>query len=220
MCSLLTLSQKNWGGAMKKICSTTLSNNKIDVFVMGSCLMSCEEMAYGLKGYVKYIVATEDDFFDNFIDTSAMMQQLENSINADDSANAFSNSIVASNKDNATILSNVDVDLINSTDLKKAIDTLSADLLGDSKKYSPAVVSNLNIYGNKIYNSVMNNLVLRFPSNVTSEFFFDFVSKVRRSCVQFPAVCLIPAPLPLPYSRNNTPTAPFLQVLNSLCAAA
>jgi hypothetical protein len=58
-----------------------------------------------------------------------------------------------------------------------------------------------------------------FPSE-RPEFFFDFVSKVRRSCVQFPAVCLIPAPLPLPYSRNNTPTAPFLQVLNSLCAAA
>ena len=56
--------------------------------------------------------------------------------------------------------------------------------------------------------------------DVATEFFFDFVSKVRRSCVQFPAVCLILAPLPLPYSRNNTPTAPFLQVLSSLCAAA
>jgi len=78
---------------------------------------------------------------------------------------------------------------------------------------------NIN-YANLRKNYQKNKLSGYISLDYGSEFFFDFVSKVRRSCVQFPAVCLIPAPLPLPYSRNNTPTAPFLQVLSSLCAAA
>ncbi|MFH0771037.1 MAG: hypothetical protein V1933_00210, partial [Candidatus Omnitrophota bacterium] len=65
----------------------------------------------------------------------------------------------------------------------------------------------------RIKNIKRNPSGYNFNDAAISEFFFDFFSKMRRSCIQLPAECLIFALLPLSYTRNNTPISPFSQVL-------